>query len=218
MIYKAMSADGFGIVTVIADNMEEAYSKITRELSKPGRDSYLKDWREGGDLMKVQGGLMLEERIADQLDYEAIGLLVRALAGGRELESLQNTLTFVLVQKHPDIVSYSLPATFIYYCDTCDDVMRVEAAEHGHTIFCGTCGMRVCNAEHIKVAEVWEKRIACQTCDHCDGEADKEIWAVLRLSGGATCSELYRHCESCKEKAYWRIERKLAGKDIVLHR
>lgn len=49
----ALSGDGPGLISVIVDTWVEAKSKIIHELSKPGREEVLSQWKRNGSHIMV---------------------------------------------------------------------------------------------------------------------------------------------------------------------
>lgn len=50
--FQAQTNRGLGIITVLADNEEEAKKRIEEELSKnPSRKPYLNQWKEDGEIV-----------------------------------------------------------------------------------------------------------------------------------------------------------------------
>lgn len=54
-IWLALTKEGFGIVSVIADSEEEAKKRIKEQLDRPGRRHYYNQWVDGGEKVKVKG-------------------------------------------------------------------------------------------------------------------------------------------------------------------
>ena len=53
-IYQAQTKDGFGIVTVIANDEDEARERVRQQLDRPGRRFYLRRWQKGGEIVNLK--------------------------------------------------------------------------------------------------------------------------------------------------------------------
>ena len=50
--YTALDKNGWSIVTVFAENEDQARDKIRDQLDRPGRRGYLKNWIDAGKPVK----------------------------------------------------------------------------------------------------------------------------------------------------------------------
>jgi len=51
-LYRAYTADGLGIISVLARNDEDAKEEVERQLNRHGRRGYYQQWVEGGKIVK----------------------------------------------------------------------------------------------------------------------------------------------------------------------